>query len=157
MGNRPILIQTHDAWSLVISALHDQPILLATLSDVGPALASLRAESSDEAAVTWDELAAVDELEVELRQTTRVFTESSLWIIKPAIGGGRYLRLPKSEEPRPQAPESKNTWGRITDGEWKDLRPHGILLQPSWPRLRVRPVAGPIDGAGVTTGILAST
>ena len=83
-----------------------------------------------------------------------VETESSLWtlVANENAPGGRYSRAPKDGQRRVEA---QSIEGRLDDGhwyayEWATWSDQG--LTPNGVRLNIKPVAGPVDGAGILTG-----
>ncbi len=82
----------------------------------------------------------------------RVVTERSVWLIRP----DRYLRLPLTETTRQRNDHAIDD--RLDDAQWHGLRAgwwcwdmDGCL------RVRLLPVAGPEDGAGIVTGLVTGT
>lgn len=77
----------------------------------------------------------------------RVTTENSIWLIRPHT----YLRLPRTEAPRPPTPDID---GATLDARW---HPHkGIWLHQvhdnRW--LRILPTGRPPHADGITTGLI---
>lgn len=75
----------------------------------------------------------------------RIVTERSLWLIRP----DRYLRMPRGEHFRERTEAIEN---RLDDHTWHEHR--GAYWQANiyGLRVRIKPVLGPADGAGILTG-----
>ena len=86
---------------------------------------------------------------VPLGSPLRVVTDSSVWIIR----ADAYLRLPRSETPRP---ETASIGGRLADGRWHGHRGAWWVADGDRWRIRLLPVAGPPCGVGVITGPIVS-
>jgi hypothetical protein len=87
----------------------------------------------------------------------RVVTASSVWLLLPdSSGGGKYLRMPRDEAPRPGVEAVGN---RLDDGKWVEYEYAKWTSRGLYPgefRLNIKPRIGPPDGYGVVTGKVCS-
>ena len=89
---------------------------------------------------------------------TQVTTERSVWLFRPdrSATGGAYLRMPRTEAPRPA---TFSDWDRLEDGTWlayEYARWTDRGLAPGELRLNIKPVIGPVDGVGIFTGCVVA-
>ena len=84
---------------------------------------------------------------VDIEYELRAITGASVWIVQPS----RYLRLPRSEAPRPPIDDLD---GATTDALWHEHR--GVWQQRDWDghRLRIVPIGRPADAYGIITGTI---
>lgn len=80
-----------------------------------------------------------------------VTTERSVWLVDATA----YTRLPKEEGPV-EGRSHLSDWDRLRDGRRLPLREATWAVEVSSGTLRMRilPLAGPPDGAGVVTGVV---
>jgi hypothetical protein len=79
----------------------------------------------------------------------RVHTQRSLWLIDADV----YIRMPRHGERPDPARDVWSDWGRLDDlvrhpyrRAWWSIDPAGVLV------VRIHPVAGPPNGAGIISG-----
>lgn len=82
-----------------------------------------------------------------------VVTERSVWVITACA----YLRVRRGEFGARLADETLSLWGRLDDDVWHchraaywRQRSYGFIIN-------LRPVAGPPDGYGITTGVVEAS
>ena len=97
-----------------------------------------------------DELGHFPAFETQLDVTVqlRVVTANSIWLIREA----RYLRLPRTEAPRPPAASAA-----LADGCWHEHEGVWLSTEVLGTRLRILPAGRPPGSHGIYTGNIEPT